>query len=186
MSRLHSSFLACVALIASLSLVACGGSGDDSTASTKMDDRLTPFLGHWVACWATSANTTEKDDLRVTPAGPNQVSITRVYNQYTGSTNCTGPATLLIEEQSVLTLKRETISVAGVTLEKFDRTGQVTTYQYNAQGVPSKTIAPAAPQATGGLVSGTPITLRVGDDTQLLDPQGNPTVLSPLEYLKQP
>lgn len=181
----HRFLLACAALSASLGLVACGGSGDDPLASAERDDSVTPFLGHWIGCWVTSPNTTEKDDLRVTSTGGNRVEVTRFYNQYTGSKDCTGQPILLLEERSVLTLKGETINVAGVTLEKFDRTGQVTAYSYDSQGVQSSKTDPAPAKATVGVVSGTPDTLRVGDDAQL-DPQGNPTALSPLVYGKQP
>ncbi len=179
------SLLVCVALAGSLGLVACGGSGDDPVTSTKQDDRLTPFLGHWIACWATSPNTTEKDDLRLTSIGGNQAEVTRVYNQYTGSTDCTGQATLLFEERSVLTLKGETINIAGVTLEKFDRTGQETIYSYDSQGIRSSKTDPVVTPVTAGMIPGTPATFLVGDDTQL-DPQGNPTALAPLVYVKQP
>lgn len=179
------SLFACAALSVALGLVACGGSGDEPVTSTKQDDRLTPFLGHWIACWATSPNTTEKDDLRVISTGGKQVEVTRAYNQYTGSKDCTGQATALFEERSVLTLKGETISVAGMTLEKFDRTGQVTTYSYDLQGLQSSKTDPRVTPITAGLVPGTPAMLRVGDDAQL-DPQGNPTALTPLVYLKQP
>ncbi len=86
-----------------------------------------------------------------------------------------------------MTLLGQTITVGGVMLEKFSRDGQVTTYVHLSGGGPPLQRVPlqADPFVSAGVVPGTVDRIFVGDEASAASP-GNPTVLMPDEYIKQP
>ncbi len=195
MRRHLPSFLPASVLCLAAWLTACGGGGVPSSEDlAKLEARVAPFVGHWVACWATGPTTTEKDDVYVTTAGDGKLKLTRTYNQYTGSLNCTGTPWPLEEEKSDLTVLGTSVTVSDpvlgtVTLESFSRSGQLIQYVQDPKN-PSQTIPTpraAASRAFAGLVpgSGASSTMRMADDGTL-DAQGHPTALTPLLYVKQP
>lgn len=185
-----------------LGLSACGGDGNavqsstvtpaasasPATASTQLNPRLTPFLGRWASCAKNIfPNNSELDELTVSAIGGDKVAITRVNKEFTASPDCTGSYQIVEEEQSEMTLLGQTIDVRGVTLEKFSRDGQVVTYSHLPGGGPPRQSVPkpADPLVSAGVVSGPVDRILVGDEASATSP-GNPTVLMPDEYIKQP
>ncbi len=174
-------------------LTGCGGGGDlSSDELAKLEARVMPFVGHWVACWPVGANSSRKDDLRVSAAGEGSVRVARTHHEYAGSLNCTGKSVLAEEEQSDLTALGASVSVSDpvlgkVTLEVFSRTGRLIEYlaDPNHPGQTIPTPSSPAPKAFAGVIPGPATALRVADDSTL-DAQGNPTALLPLAYVKQP
>jgi len=184
-----------------LGLSACGGDGSavqsttatpaaspsPATASTPLNARLTPFLGRWASCAKNIfPNNSELDELTVSAIGGDKVAITRITREFTASADCTGTSRIVEEEQSVMTLLGQTITVGGVMLEKFSRDGQVTTYTPSTSGGLARVSQiPADPLVSAGVVPGPVDRILVGDEASAASP-GNPTVLMPDEYIKQP
>lgn len=196
--RVSQAFLTSVVL----GLSACGGGGSEvpsstvtptaspapATASTQLNPRLTPFLGRWAYCAKNIfPNNSEVDELTVSAIGGDKVAITRITREFTASADCTGTSRVVEEEQSEMTLLGQTIDVMGVTLEKFSRDGQVTTYVHLPGGGPPLQSVPlqADPLVSAGVVPGPVDRILVGDEASATSP-GNPTVLMPDEYIKQP
>jgi hypothetical protein len=123
----------------------------------------------------------------VSAIGGDKVAITRITREFTASADCTGTSRIVEEEQSVMTLLGQTITVGGVMLEKFSRDGQVTTYVHLPGGGPPLQSVPlqADPFVSAGVVPGTVDRILEGDEGSAASP-GNPTVLMPDEYIKQP
>jgi hypothetical protein len=185
-----------------LGLSACGGDGSavqsstatpaaspsPATASTPLNARLTPFLGRWASCAKNIfPNNSELDELTVSAIGGDKVAITRITREFTASADCAGTSRIVEEEQSVMTLLGQTITVGGVMLEKFSRDGQVSTYVHLPGGGPPLQSVPlqADPLVSAGVVPGPVDRILVGDEASAASP-GNPTVLMPDEYIKQP
>lgn len=177
--------------IAAVSVVillgACGGGEGDASGMAMLDARAASFQGHWVACWPTSSTTSDKDDVHITSLGDGELNVTRTYTQHFPSLDCSGAPLLLEEEVSELTLTGETVTVSGVTLEKFTRAGTVVE-QVPDPADPDSTVPQpraAAHTAFAGFIAGSSTKMRFGrEDT--LNAQGHPTALTPLEYHKQP
>lgn len=191
MPSLHRLFLACIALFVSLGMVACGGGGNDPAEAVKVEARIAPFVGRWVACWSNGANGSEQDDLVVRSTGTDKAAVTRTLTQYTASTNCSGSGSLLQEEISDVTLLGKTVTVVDpaigpVILEQFDQSGRLLVYT-NTSGSPNPSTSPVSATVFAGVVSGSTSAIRFADrDPATLDAQGRPTALVTQIYIKQP
>lgn len=144
---LKSRALQALALSMILVLSACAGGGDDSDSTTEatdpnsastssvaanLEDRLKPFLGHWVSC-EKNGNDSEKDEFTAVSAGGAKATITRSYTQHT-NTGCTGIGIRVFDEQSVLTLTGQTLDLETNTAEIFAGVSQITNYDEDGLG----------------------------------------------------
>jgi YD repeat-containing protein len=177
-----------------LGLSACGGDGDGGEASassakqpaaapvpaaTQLNARLTPFIGMWLACLSGTNNTSVGEEVTVVAGnGADRLAFDRTARLYSGSRDCSGPDRKIEEEKSELLWSGQTIVVQGLPLEKTSRTGSITRYTYDANGVltgtprsdPPPSLSAAVLSGAGGGI------MYVGDESNL-DPQGNPVGL---------
>lgn len=174
-----------------LGLSACGGGGDGGDgsvgsakqpstaavpAAAQLNARLTPFIGSWASCVVVNNNTeTVGEQVNVVAGnGANRLAFDRTVLLYPGSLGCSGLNRKIEEEKSELVWSGQTIVVSGVTLEKTSRTGSITRYTYDANGVLTGTArSDPPPSLSAGLAPGNSAHMLVGDESNL-DPQGNP------------
>jgi hypothetical protein len=185
-ARCFHSLLA-VLLISSLAACGGGGDGDVSADTVKVDARISPYVGRWVACSGTSSNNSEKDEFLVTAIGGSKTAVTRTLTRHAGSGTCASSPTPILEEKSVMTLLGATVTVVdpaigSVTLEKLSQAGDRLTYSGNP---PSPTTSPFSGTVFAGVVDGSPAVIRIGD-ADPLNAQSTPTALLPQVYVKQP